>query len=122
MISVESHSKQVKLLNDYIAALEKQINSSRKELDEFQKQNLVNGDDFQRITDELKKEKNDNAQLRYHMYKQDEQLRRLSGLEKEYYSMRDQMESERTNRKAIEQQYLKIKKELDTIELKIQSY
>jgi hypothetical protein len=31
MISVESHSKQIKLLNDYILALEKQVASARKE-------------------------------------------------------------------------------------------
>lgn len=30
MISVESHSKQIKLLNDYILALEKQVASARK--------------------------------------------------------------------------------------------
>lgn len=31
MISVESHSKQIKLLNDYILALERQVNAAKKE-------------------------------------------------------------------------------------------
>jgi len=29
-ISIESHSKQIKLLNDYIVSLEKKINDSRE--------------------------------------------------------------------------------------------
>lgn len=30
MISVESHSKQIKLLNDYILALERQVGTAKK--------------------------------------------------------------------------------------------
>ncbi len=37
MISVESHSKQIKLLNEYIVALEKQTAAARKENEEHQK-------------------------------------------------------------------------------------
>lgn len=37
MISIDSHSKQIKLLNDYIGALEKQINTCKTEIDQLQK-------------------------------------------------------------------------------------
>jgi cell division protein FtsB len=58
MISVESHSKQMKLLNEYIIALEKQIASSRKENEELQKNTSDTAKEMKVINEELNRQRN----------------------------------------------------------------
>jgi DNA-directed RNA polymerase subunit F len=66
MISVESHSKQIKLLNDYILALEKQVTTAKRETEEVQKAGKMSAEDARKLTDELAAAKRENEQLKGH--------------------------------------------------------
>jgi chromosome segregation ATPase len=101
MISVESHSKQIKLLNDYIVSLEKQISTAKKEQEELQKGSGVSNDEQRRTNDEITKLRNENGQLKYSAYKLDEQLRRFTALEKELAVIREQLSKERQEKQVL---------------------
>lgn len=64
MISVESHSKQIKLLNEYIVALEKQAAAARKENEEHLKGNSQTAEDIRIMNEDINKLRNENAQLK----------------------------------------------------------
>lgn len=91
---MESHSKQIKLLNDYILALEKQVATAKKETEEVQKVAKLTTDDFRKLNDELSAVKRENEQFKGHALKLNEQLRRLEGLEQEYLAIRGHLEHE----------------------------
>ena len=107
MISLESHSKQIKLLNDYIGALEKQTNSSKQEVQELQKLLNTHSMEASSINEALNRERNENAQLKFHLQKCEEELRRFTGLSKEYQLIREQLDRERAERKAVETEFRK---------------
>lgn len=58
MISVESHSKQIKLLNEYIVALEKQTAAARKENEEHLKGSSQTAEDVRVMNEEINKLRN----------------------------------------------------------------
>lgn len=58
MISIESHSKQIKLLNEYIVALEKQIAAARKEAEEQQKGANNQVEDMRLMNEDINKLRN----------------------------------------------------------------
>lgn len=64
MISVESHSKQIKLLNDYIVALEKQVAAARKENEEHMKGSSQQAEDIRVMNEDINKLRNENGQLK----------------------------------------------------------
>ena len=77
-ITIESHSKQVKLLNDYILSLEKKLNDIR-ESDSIRILKL--SDEANKLNDENIKLKNEIGQLKYTIYKHEETIRKNSQLE-----------------------------------------
>ncbi len=67
-ISIESHSKQVKLLNDYILSLEKKLNEGRES-----DSNLILklSDEANHLNDDNIRLKNEIAQLKFSLYRQE---------------------------------------------------
>lgn len=67
-ISIESHSKQVKLLNDYILSLEKKLNEGR----ESDSNHILKlSDEANHLNDDNIRLKNEIAQLKFSLYRQE---------------------------------------------------
>mgnify|MGYP003532733871 CR=1 FL=1 len=67
-ISIESHSKQVKLLNDYILSLEKKLNEGRES---DSNRILKLSDEANHLNDDNIRLKNEIAQLKFSLYRQE---------------------------------------------------
>lgn len=67
-ISIESHSKQVKLLNDYILSIEKKLNEGRES---DSNRILKLSDEANHLNDDNIRLKNEIAQLKFSLYRQE---------------------------------------------------
>ena len=100
MISVESHSRQIKLLNDYVQALEKQVTSGKQEIEEVRKNEQSYTNDIKKLTDDVNKSRFENEQLKSSMGKLNQELNRYSALDREYLNLRkhcDQLNGEKND-------------------------
>ena len=79
-ISIESHSKQVKLLNDYILSLEKKLNDNREQ---NSSQIIKMSQESNRYTEENVKLKNEISNLKFEVYKNEEAIGKSSENEKQ---------------------------------------
>ena len=93
MISIESHTKHIKLLNDYILSLEKKLADKK---DEPARQNI--SEEIRKFNEDNNKLRNENAQLRYNAYKFEESTKKMGGLEAEAGVLKNLLEKERKDK------------------------
>jgi SMC interacting uncharacterized protein involved in chromosome segregation len=107
MISAESHTKQIRLLNDYISALEKQMASVKKELEEHHRIEAESSKQLDAMQKEITKNRADAVQT-------NEQLKRFVNIEKDYFAVADQLEKQKRFQTDLNAELVRIRKDLVT--------
>ena len=112
-ISIQSHSKQIKLLNDYIISLEKKINEG-KEQDSSKVMRLT--EENNRLTTENVRIRNQNSSIKYAAFKSEEAQRKNAQLEKELSNFKYALDQERDDKAKLFAEYEKVKEHLTSCE------
>lgn len=105
MISAESHTKQIRLLNDYISALEKQMASVKKELEEHHRVEAESSKQLDAMQKEITKNRAEAVQM-------NEQLKRFVNIERDYLAVGDQLEKLKKFQADLNAELVRIRKDL----------